>query len=111
MVAVGTVAINNNPKRPRPPTRAFSLSSDVFAGYNVSMTAAVARLLDQAEALEPSERYELVQAILCSLSPTDTHVDDAWRVEAESRLTAWRNGGLKDEPIEDVLDRLNRGRE
>lgn len=74
------------------------------------MVTNVRNLYDQALQLGPVERAELVNAILSSFMPADASIDDAWRQEAASRLAAWKSGGLPDEPLEDVMRRINQGR-
>jgi putative addiction module component (TIGR02574 family) len=75
------------------------------------MTTATRQLLDQAIALDPTERAQLVEAILNSFSPGVASVDAAWRAEADRRFEAWHAGALDDESVGDVLQRINRGRD
>lgn len=74
------------------------------------MVTSVRQVYDQAIQLGPVERAELVNAILSSFMPTDAKIDDAWRREAASRLAAWKTGEMRDEPLSDVMSRINRDR-
>ncbi len=74
------------------------------------MVTNVRKVYDQALQLGPVERAELVNAILSSFMPTDASVDDNWRQETASRLAAWEAGEIADEPLKDVLDRINKDR-
>ncbi|MFI4860127.1 MAG: addiction module protein [Phycisphaerales bacterium JB063] len=72
------------------------------------MVTNVREVYDQALRLGPVERAELVNAILSSFMPTDASIDEAWRRESAARLAAWESGELPDEPLSDVLDRINK---
>lgn len=67
------------------------------------MTATAKILSEQARALPPAERLQLVDEILGSLDETDPAIDRLWAGEAEDRLTAWRRGEIRDVPLDDVL--------
>jgi len=60
-------------------------------------------MLKQALALDPEQRFELVEEILHSLDKPDPTVDAAWIEEAERRLAAYRAGKVKGIPAEDVF--------
>ena len=72
------------------------------------MTAAVRKLLDEANALDARNRIELVEALLDSIGKVDPSVDAAWSREAASRLDAWRHGKLDDESLDEALSRIRR---
>ena len=76
----------------------------------IRMTIATRQLLDQAIALDPTERARLVEAILDSYSPAVASVEAGWQDETDRRVQAWKAGKLEDESVDDVLKRINRGR-
>ena len=67
------------------------------------MTEAAKTLSDQARKLSPSDRLELVDAIMSSLDEPDVGIDRLWAGEAEERLAAYRRGEIKALPLEEVL--------
>ncbi|MDY0220718.1 MAG: addiction module protein [Desulfobacterium sp.] len=72
------------------------------------MTAATERLLNDALALPPIERAELIQRLFQSFdSSEDSQIDTAWTEEIESRIEAYDKGLLTASPAEDVLARIN----
>jgi putative addiction module component (TIGR02574 family) len=73
------------------------------------MTAITERVLNDALALPPIERAELIQRLLQSFDESkDNHIDTAWTEEAESRIDAYEKGLLSASPAEEVLNRINR---
>lgn len=64
------------------------------------MNAAVNVLRAQAEALPPSERAELIEALMESLDQSDQAIEALWESEAEDRLAAFERGEIValDEP-------------
>ena len=72
------------------------------------MTATTERLLNDALALPPIERAELIQRLFQSFDPSeDNHIDTAWTEEIEYRIDAYDKGLLTASPAEDVLARIN----
>ena len=67
------------------------------------MTETAKTLSVQARKLSPSERLELVDAILATLDEPDPIIDRLWVKEAEDRLAAYRRGEIKAIPLEQVL--------
>ena len=73
------------------------------------MTATAERILNDALALPPIERAELIQRLFQSFDiPEDKHIETAWREEVESRIEAYDQNLLTASPAEDVLARINR---
>ena len=73
------------------------------------MTATAERILNDALALPPIERAELIQRLFQSFDgPEDKHTETAWREEVESRIEAYDQNLLTASPAEDVLARINR---
>jgi len=63
-------------------------------------------MLKQALALDPEQRFELVEEILHSLDRPDPAIDAVWIEEAERRLAAYRSGKVRGIPAEDVFGPL-----
>ena len=63
-------------------------------------------MLEQVLALDPEQRFELVEEILHSLDRPDPAVDAVWIEEAERRLAAYRAGKVQGIPVEDVFGPL-----
>ena len=61
------------------------------------------KVLEQALALKPDERFLIVEGILRSLDEPDKVLDTLWVEEAEKRLHAYREGNLKGIPMEEVF--------
>ena len=61
------------------------------------------KVLEQALALRPDERFLIVEGILRSLDEPDTSLDAIWVEEAEKRLRAYREGTLEGVPMEEVF--------
>jgi putative addiction module component (TIGR02574 family) len=63
-------------------------------------------MLKQVLALDPEQRFELVEEILHSLDRPDPAVDAVWIDEAERRLAAYRAGKVTGIPAEEVFGPL-----
>ena len=75
------------------------------------MSASAEQVLEQALALPPQERAELVDRLLVTFQlPPDPNFDDLWACEAEDRLDAYERGELKAVPAEEVFDRIRQRR-
>ena len=61
------------------------------------------KVLEQALALKPDERFLLVEGILKSLDEPDKLLDTLWAEEAEKRLRDYREGNLGGVPMEEVF--------
>ncbi len=57
------------------------------------------KVLEQALALRPNERFSVVEGILRSLDEPDVSLDAIWAEEAEKRLHAYREGNLEGIPF------------
>ena len=62
-------------------------------------------ILEEAIALQPLEKAELVDSLISSLNKPDSKLDQLWADEAESRLTAYKKGELKAISINEVLSK------
>ena len=73
------------------------------------MTITTEKVFNDALALPPIERAELIQRLFQSFDvPEDNRIDTAWTEEIESRIEAYDKGLLTASPAEDVLARINR---
>ncbi len=73
------------------------------------MTGMIEKVLNDALALPPIERAELIQRLFQSFDVSKhNHIDTAWTEEVESRIEAYDKGLLTASPAEDVLARINR---
>jgi len=64
------------------------------------------QLLEEALALPPAERAELVDRLLISLAPSpDLRIDELWAREAEDRLDAFERGEIKVVSAKGAFDR------
>jgi putative addiction module component (TIGR02574 family) len=68
-------------------------------------------VFDQAMALTPDQRADLIDSLLDTLDTrADPAVEAAWATEAEDRLAAYRRGELKAVEFDQAMERLgNRG--
>jgi len=62
-------------------------------------------ILKEAILLEPTEKAKLVDQLITSLDKPDEELDKLWAEEAESRLTAYKQGKLKTVSVEEVLSK------
>lgn len=75
------------------------------------MSASSEQILQQALALSPQDRAEIVERLLASFQvPPDPHLDELWAREAEDRLDAYDRGELGAVPAEEVFARIERQR-
>ena len=62
-------------------------------------------ILQEAIALNPTEKAKLIDLLVTSLDNPDKDIDELWTNEAESRLSAYKQGKLKSKTIEEVLSK------
>jgi putative addiction module component (TIGR02574 family) len=75
------------------------------------MSASNEQILQQALALSPKDRAEIVERLLASFqAPPDPHLDELWAREAEDRLEAYDRGELGAVPAEEVSAKIERQR-
>jgi putative addiction module component (TIGR02574 family) len=75
------------------------------------MSANSEQILQQALALSPQDRAEIVERLLASFQvPPDPHLDELWAREADDRLDAYDRGELGAVPAEEVFARIERQR-
>jgi putative addiction module component (TIGR02574 family) len=68
------------------------------------MSANSEQILQQALALSPQDRAEIVERLLASFQmPPDPHLDELWAREAEDRLDAYDRGDLGAVPAQEVF--------
>lgn len=75
------------------------------------MSANSEQILQQALALSPQDRAEVLERLLASFQvPPDPDLDQLWAKEAEDRLDAYDRGELSAVPAEEVFARIERQR-
>ena len=75
------------------------------------MSANSEQILQQALALSPEDRAQVVERLLASFQvPPDPQIDELWAREAEDRLDAYDRGELGAVPAEEVFARIERQR-
>jgi putative addiction module component (TIGR02574 family) len=75
------------------------------------MSANSEQILQQALALSPQDRAEILECLLASFQvPPDPNLDELWAREAEDRLDAYDRGELGAVPAEEVFARIERQR-
>jgi len=73
------------------------------------MTAETQQVLEEALRLTPTEKAELIEALLHSFDPSsDRPADSAWAKEIESRIDAYEAGKIPADSAEAVSARINR---
>ena len=72
------------------------------------MSATGEQILQQALALPPEERAELLEQLLAAFQgPTDPALDELWAAEAHDRLDAYDRGELEAIDVEEVLEEID----
>ena len=72
------------------------------------MSATSEQILQQALALPPEERAELLEQLLAAFQgPTDPALDELWAAEAHDRLDAYDRGELEAVDVEEVLQEID----
>ena len=61
------------------------------------------KILEEALALPPTGKAELVDCLLASLDAPDKVIDQLWMEEVERRIDAYERGEIKALKIEEVL--------
>jgi len=75
------------------------------------MSTSSEQILQQALALPPEDRAEILERLLASFqSPPDPELDELWAREAEDRLDAYDRGEMGAVPAEEVFARIERQR-
>lgn len=70
------------------------------------MTEKTKFLAEQAAKLPPTDRVELVEDILATLTESDPDWDAEWAREAEERLAAYDRGEMKAFDFDEVIAQL-----
>lgn len=63
------------------------------------------KILEEALALSPLTKVELVDQLLASLDSPDKEIDQLWMDEVENRIDAYERGEIKTLKIEEVLQK------
>ncbi len=64
------------------------------------------KVLEEAISLKPIELARLVDCLIAALDKADPEIDKLWAIEAESRLTAYKDGKLKSVSLDNVLSKF-----
>jgi putative addiction module component (TIGR02574 family) len=70
------------------------------------MTATTMELFSMAEALSIDEKSLLVERLLESMHPTDSEIDELWKVEVERRIDEVKSGKVKTIPGDEVFAKI-----
>jgi putative addiction module component (TIGR02574 family) len=71
------------------------------------MTAVAEKVIENAMTLSPIDRAELIGRLFSSFDESaDPSVDEAWKVEVESRIEAYDAGKIKASPAQEVFNRI-----
>ena len=65
-------------------------------------------LIEQARALSPEDRIELVEDVLDSLDRADPNIDQLWAREASDRVAAYRRGELAAKDLGAIVAKYRR---
>ena len=60
-------------------------------------------LISEALQLKPAEKFIIIEALINSLDVPNPEIAEAWVVEAEKRLKAYKEGKLKTISFEDMF--------
>ena len=60
-------------------------------------------LLSKVLALDPQERFVIIEGLLESLDAPKQTIDNIWADEAQKRLKAYREGRLEAVPMEEIF--------
>ena len=60
-------------------------------------------LLSKVLALDPQERFVIIEGLLESLDAPKQPIDNIWADEAQKRLKAYREGRLEAVPMEEIF--------
>ena len=62
-------------------------------------------ILEEALALRPSQKAELIDKLLSSLDKSDKEIDELWAKEAENRIDAYDRGNIKAIALDKILEK------
>ena len=65
------------------------------------------QILEEARALDPSERSALAEDLLLSITPQEqAAIDAAWLAEAHRREQAYQRGEMTSSPLSEATERV-----
>ena len=70
------------------------------------MTTQTMYIMERAEMLPIDLKLELVDRLLESISPSQTDIDEMWKIEVERRVEEVRSGKVKTIPGEQVFEEI-----
>ena len=62
-------------------------------------------ILEEALALRPSQKAELIDKLLSSLDKSDKEIDELWAKETENRIDAYDRGNIKAISLDKILEK------
>jgi putative addiction module component (TIGR02574 family) len=65
----------------------------------------VAQLTEKASCLRPTERIQLVEAILSGLDSPDPNIEKIWLAESEARYEAYKRGEIEATDWDEIRSR------
>ena len=66
------------------------------------------KLLEEALALTPKEKAEIIQELIQSMDHPDADIDELWKIEAESRIDAYEREELKTVSVEEAINKYKK---
>ena len=71
------------------------------------MTTKAKTIFKEAVQLNPIDKAELIERLYLSFSSsTDNEIEEKWKTEVESRITAYDEGKISSDTIENVFKRI-----
>jgi len=64
-------------------------------------------VIDEGLQLKPEERCIVIDALVESMEAPDKEIDDLWKNEIESRVTAYETGKMETVSLEEVMAKYN----
>lgn len=62
-------------------------------------------ILEELMKLDPIEKAQLVDQLICTLDKPDSELDKLWAKKAESRLEAYKQGKIKTVSLQKALSK------
>ena len=71
------------------------------------MTAIAEHVYKEAIQLNPIDRAELIEKLFTSFSPNSVEIEAKWKEEIGRRVSAYENGDITSDSMENVFKRLS----
>ena len=66
------------------------------------------KFLAKALKMSPTDRADIVDRLLQSLDKPDKEIDQLWKKEAESRITAYESGEIETVSLHEVIEKYRK---